>query len=141
MEQTNNDNVEVLDLNIHEELVEKKEKSNNKNSQKTYIIVFLSIIIFGLIGYYFYLINSGKDDYLEKKMEVASKDYYEKYISTNDSTSAYIVTLNMLINANNNGENYDLKGLEKCKPQSTLAIITVNYKNGDPKKVEVELNC
>ncbi len=102
------------------------------------IILFLIIII--TLGYYFTMKNKA-DSVLKNKIKTASIDYFEKYQSTNDSTSTYVITLDMLRNANNQGENYDLSGLEKCSKHSTLSRITIDYNNGQPKKVEVELKC
>ena len=74
-------------------------------------------------------------------METASRDYFEKYVSANDSVNTYKITLEDLEQANTNGESYDLKGLEKCDKTKTFANITINYKNGKAKKAQVELKC
>ncbi len=123
------DNIEVLDMG-------KKEKRKPKT-----LIIITIIIILILAAVYFLITSNNSNKHLEEKLEKASIDYFEKYMSTNDSASSYVVTLEMLREANNQGETYDLKGLEKCKNQSTLSRITINYNNGKPKKVEVELNC
>ncbi len=128
------DEVEVLEIEKPDK-EEKKEKS-----PFTLIIIIILIMLVTILGYLFFVQNKV-DKKLENKIETASIDYFEKYMSTNDSASTYVVTLDMLINANNNGENYNLTGLEKCNKQSTLSRITINYNNGQPKKVEVELNC
>ena len=39
------------------------------------------------------------------------------------------------------GEEYDLKGLEKCDKNKTFANVTINYKDGTAKKTQVELKC
>ena len=126
------DEIEVLSL-------DEEEKIEKQKSKKPVIIVIVLLILL-ILGYFLFLKNNS-DKTLEKKLKKASADYFEKYMSTNDTTSTYLVTLDMLKNANNQGENYDLKGLEKCKNKSTLSKITVNYNNGKPKKIEVELNC
>ena len=123
--------IEVLDT--------KKEKANNKPKGK--IVLTLILVIILLAAAYLIILKNNSSKNLENKLEKSSIDYFEKYMSTNDSTSTYIVTLDMLKNANKQGENYDLNGLEKCKTQSTLSRITINYNDGKPKKVEVELNC
>ena len=127
------DDIEVLDLEENQ-TSQKEEKSKNE------IIIGIIIVILLLAGYFLFIKN-GSDKTLENKLKKASTDYFEKYMSTNDTTSTYVVTLDMLKNANSQGENYDLKGLEKCKAQSTRSRITINYNDGKPKKVEVELNC
>ena len=43
--------------------------------------------------------------------------------------------------ANQQGEKYDLKGLEQCDKEETFANITINYKNGKAKETQVELKC
>lgn len=146
MEQLNvdnsNENVEILDLNVHETIIDKKSTNNMKKTHKPLTIIIVIFVFVGLgLAYYYINRTNTKYKFLEKKMKVASSDYFKKYTSTNDSSSAYIVTLNMLKKANENGEKYDLKGLENCKANSTLSIITINYKDGTPKKVEVKLNC
>lgn len=134
----NDEEIEVLDLNDTEKKSEPKEV---KHYRKTYYIIIITIFFLASLSYYFIIKNNSQNNFLKEKMKAASMDYFEKYISTNDSSSAYIVTLNMLKRANNQGENYDLNGFEKCKLQSTLALISINYKDGKPKEVEVELNC
>ena len=103
------------------------------------ILLIGVLLIIGSIC--FYIFNKGDDSKLKSKMEVASKDYFEKYVSLAESASAYNVTLNMLEEANNNGETYDLNGLEKCDKEKTYASVTIDYKTGKPKNVEVKLNC
>lgn len=127
------DDIEVLDL-------EENQTSQKEEKSKNGIIIGIIIVILLLAGYFLFIKN-GSDKTLENKLKKASTDYFEKYMSTNDTTSTYVVTLDMLKNANSQGENYDLKGLEKCKAQSTRSRITINYNDGKPKKVEVELNC
>ena len=130
------DDIEVLDLEENQ-ISQKEEKTKSKNG----IIVGIIMIIVVLLAGYFLFIKNGSDKTLENKLKKASTDYFEKYMSTNDTTSTYVVTLDMLKSANSQGEDYDLKGLEKCKAQSTRSRITINYNDGKPKKVEVELNC
>lgn len=99
-------------------------------------IIAVAIILAGVLLYFFKISNSENN--LKSKMESASRDYFQKYISTNDSKSIYQITLGMLESSN---ENYDLKGLEKCDKEKTFSNITVNYSTGEAKKVEVELKC
>ena len=127
------DDIEVLDL-------EENQTSQKEEKSKNGIIIGIIIVILLLAGYFLFIKN-GSDKTLENKLKKASTDYFEKYMSTNDTTSTYVVTLDMLKSANSQGEDYDLKGLEKCKAQSTRSRITINYNDGKPKKVEVELNC
>ena len=106
---------------------------------KIFLIIVILIICGGL-GYYFALIQ-GENNKLSKKIENASQDYFKKYMRTIETTSAYKVTLKQLNNANNNGDNYDLKGLEKCDKNKTYATITIDMSNGKIKKTEVKLSC
>ena len=121
-------------INEKEELYGEKKGNNIK-----YIIIGILIILFVI----FLLIrgNNFNKNSLEKQMKLSSKDYYEKYMSINDYTNEYIVTLDMLENANKQGEKYNLKKLEKCKKQTTISKIIVDSKTRDIKKIEVELNC
>lgn len=121
-------------INEKEELYGEKKANNIK-----YIIIGILIILFVI----FLLIrgNNFNKNSLEKQMKLSSKDYYEKYMSINDYTNEYIVTLDMLENANKQGEKYNLKKLEKCKKQTTISKIIVDSKTRDIKKIEVELNC
>lgn len=99
------------------------------------LLILLIIIAIG--GYFaFTSLNSSKK--LEEKIKVASSDYFEKYVSTNETMSAYKVTLNELIES---GEDYDLNELNKCDKEKTYAVMSIDYKTGSPKKVEVELKC
>lgn len=98
----------------------------------------LIVIILLLIGGYFVFVHLNGSKDLEEKIKNASIDYFEKYVSTNETMSAYKVTLKELASS---GENYDLNGLNKCDQENTFAEITIDYKTGSPKKVEVELKC
>ena len=110
--------------------------------KKIVIIILLVIIIVTIVGVILFVQNNEtKKHNLEKKMETASRDYFEKYVSANDSVNVYSVTLEDLEKANKNGEEYDLEGLEKCDKAKTLANITINYQNGKAKKAQVELKC
>ena len=110
--------------------------------KKIVLIVLTIVIIIAIIGVILFVQNNEtKKHNLEKKMETASRDYFEKYVSANDSASIYKVTLEDLESANKNGEEYDLKGLEKCDKTKTFADITINYQNGKAKKTQVELKC
>ena len=59
---------------------------------KTIIIIGV-IIVVGAIGYYFVNSNAGDSSELSNKMKTASEDYFTKYISVNDTTSIYKITL------------------------------------------------
>lgn len=110
--------------------------------KKAIPIIILVILILGGVGIYFYFQNVDNQNVeLENKMATASKSYFEKYVSANDSVNTYKITLEDLENANKNGENYDLKGLEKCDKTRTFSNVTINYKNGKAKDAQVELKC
>lgn len=98
------------------------------------------LVIIGSLGYYF-INNQEQNKKLVKKIEAASQEYFKKYVRTNETASAYEITLKELIDANNNGENYDLKGLENCDKNKTYATISINMSNGKVTKTEVKLKC
>lgn len=106
-------------------------------------VIFIVIIICALAIAGICYLNNGtthmKDE--EKAMKEPAEDYFNKYISANDSTTTYDITLQMLEDANKNGENYNLKSLEKCNKTKTIARVTINFQNGKPKKTEIILNC
>ena len=116
-------------------------KDDNKNIVKYILMgVILAVIVLLII----FLLPKGTTitkDSLEAQIKESSKQYFDKYMSINDNTNEYIVTLDMLENANKQGEKYNLKGLEKCKKQTTLSKIIVDSKTRETKKIEVELNC
>ena len=110
--------------------------------KKVVLIIVLTILIVGAIGTYIFLQNNEtKNHKLENKMAAASRDYFEKYVSANDSVNVYKITLQDLEDANKAGEEYDLKGLEKCDKTKTFANVTINYQDGTAKKAQVELKC
>ena len=110
--------------------------------KKVVLIIVLIIIVVVAIGTYLFLQNNeSKNTELENKMETASRDYFEKYVSANDSENVYKITLQDLEDANKEGEEYDLKGLEKCDKTKTFANITIDYQDGTAKKAQVELKC
>lgn len=113
----------------------------NNNTIKYIIIGAIAAIIVLII---IFLLPKGttiSKTNMEKQMKEYSKQYFDKYMSINDNTNEYVVTLDMLENANKQGEKYDLKGLEKCKKQTTTSRIIVDSKTREIKKIEVELNC
>ena len=110
--------------------------------EKVIPIVVLIIFLAAGVGVYLYIENiESENTKLENKMKTASKAYFEEYVSANDSVNMYKITLEDLENANKNGEEYDLKGLEKCDKTNTFANVTINYKNGKAKDAQVELKC
>ena len=110
--------------------------------KKVALIIVLIIVVVGAAGAYLFLQNNeSKNNELENKMETASRDYFEKYVSANDSENVYKITLQDLEDANKEGEEYDLKGLEKCDKTKTFANITIDYQDGTAKKAQVELKC
>ncbi len=110
--------------------------------KKVIPIIVLIIFLAAGVGVYLYIENiESENTKLENKMKTASKAYFEEYVSANDSVNMYKITLEDLENANKNGEEYDLKGLEKCDKTNTFANVTINYKNGKAKDAQVELKC
>lgn len=110
--------------------------------KKIFVIIVLILIIgFAVAGFLYFEGTEKETNELEKKMDTASRDYFEKYISANDSANSYKITLQDLEKANQNGEEYDLKGLEKCDKTNTFADVTIDYKTGKAKKTQVELKC
>ena len=110
--------------------------------KKVIPIIVLIIYLAAGVGVYLYIENiESENTKLENKMKTASKAYFEEYVSANDSVNMYKITLEDLENANKNGEEYDLKGLEKCDKTNTFANVTINYKNGKAKDAQVELKC
>ncbi len=110
--------------------------------KKIFVIIVLILIIGVAVAGFLYFEGTEKEtNELEKKMDTASRDYFEKYISANDSANSYKITLQDLEKANQNGEEYDLKGLEKCDKTNTFADVTIDYKTGKAKKTQVELKC
>ena len=113
----------------------------NNNSIKYILMVPLAVIIVLLILFLFSKSTTISKTNIENIVKESSKNYFEKYMSINDNTNEYTVTLDMLENANKQGEKYNLKGLEKCKKQTTLSKIIVDSKTRETKKIEVKLNC
>ena len=110
--------------------------------KKIFVIIVLILIIGVAVAGFLYFEGTEKEtNELEKKMDTASRDYFEKYVSANDSVNVYKITLQDLEDANKAGEEYDLKGLEKCDKTKTFANVTINYKDGTAKKTQVELKC
>ena len=110
--------------------------------KKIIIIIILILIVAGVgIGLYYFKDTENKTNELEQKIDTASRDYFEKYISANDSANSYMITLEDLEKANQNGEEYDLKGLEKCDKTKTFANVTIDYTTGKAKETQVELKC
>lgn len=113
----------------------------NNNTIKYILIGPLAVIIVLLILFLFPKSTTISKTNIENMVKESSKNYFEKYMSINDNTNEYTVTLDMLENANKQGEKYNLKGLEKCKKQTTLSKIIVDSKTRETKKIEVKLNC
>lgn len=104
------------------------------------LLIIIILIVCGGLGYYFVVVQ-GANKELSKKMENASQDYFKKYMRTIETNSAYKVTLKELTEANQSGENYDLKGLENCNKEKTHSTITIDMSNGKITKTEVKLSC
>lgn len=128
--------------NTEKQLKEDNYSYEKQNNSKKYILIG-ALAAIGVLGIMLLLTvgNTMNKKTLENKMKQSSKEFFEKYMSVNENSYEYIVTIDMLENANKQGEKYDLKGLEKCKKQITLSRISIDIKTGKVKKIEVELNC
>lgn len=147
-DEINNEEPIISDNNLYEEVIDEKlinntsyEKGDNKKKITKPLIIITTVVILLLIGVLLFVNRGSSPENLEKQMKEASEKYFEKYMSINDNVNEYIVTLNMLQNANKQGEKYELKHLNKCKKQTTLTKIFVDSKEKKIKKIEVELNC
>ena len=105
---------------------------------KILIIIGIILIVVGVGAYYF---TNNQNNALKNQMKVAGEDYFEKYISTIETTSAYDITLKDLREANKKGENYKLDLLEKCNEDKTKTTITINMTDGKITITEVKLDC
>ena len=103
------------------------------------VMVLVVLICIGGLGFYFY--QSTQNQEKEKQMKEASEDYFNKYTRTIESSSAYVITLKELKQANENGENYKLDQLEKCDENKTKATVNIDLSDGTISKTEVKLNC
>ncbi len=83
--------------------------------------------------------GKSKLEKYQEIMEDYSRQYYEKY-QRGINLSSLEVTIDLLKNANDKGENYDLKKLDKCKGSSKV-IFTVDEKTRDITSVEYEMKC
>ena len=115
-------------------------KKVNSNKGKIILVVIILVIIVVAVGG-FILFDKANTQKMSKEMETPALDYFDKYMSANTGASAYKVTLAMLKKANKNGENYDLKALEKCSDESTTATINIDYSNGKVTGTTVKLDC
>ena len=111
-----------------------------KGSLKTILIIVILIALAGA-GYFGYTWYQGEKDTLTKAMKVAAEDYFMTYVSANTGASAYDVTLADLKEANENGEEYDLKPLKSCNDKKTIATVSIDFSNGKAKKIDVKLDC
>lgn len=103
------------------------------------IVIIIVIIIIAIIGY-IYTSQKNLEEKMINQMDIASKDYFKNYISTNTSNSEYEVTLKMLEDAKEEN-NYDLSSLDSCSKEKTKAYVKVNFSNGEAKGTEVVLDC
>lgn len=97
------------------------------------LIIVIAVVGVGVV----YLETTKQNKELEKQMKDASVQYFEDYVSATDSASIYKITLKELEDKNE----YNINKLKKCDSDKTYANITINYKNGKPKKTEVNLKC
>ncbi len=147
-----NEEVEELDLfasldskpNINLETTNNQinKQENDQTNNSKFFLVFIVVILLiagGIFGYIKW--DEANNNKLEKAISDPAKDYFDKYMSANASASAYKVTLEMLKEANQAGENYDLKAFDKCDPKTTTVTITINYATGEISDTTVKLNC
>ena len=104
------------------------------------IIVVIVIIVVVALGVFFVYNQKEANKSLENEITPLAEDYFDKYMSTNESSNMYTVTLADLKEANENGESYDLSKLDGCKDDTSVTL-TINYGTGKITKTEVELNC
>lgn len=112
-----------------------------KKGKLSMLIILIVIILIAVLAFGIYMWNKSNNEKLKESLKEPALDYFDKYMSVGTGTSAYAITLDDLKNANKNGENYNLKGFEKCDGQKTQAIISINYSNGEVDKVEIKLSC
>lgn len=103
--------------------------------KKVLPILIIVIVAVGIGVVYFKTNNQSEE--LEKQMKTASLKYFDDYVSTTDINSVYKVTLKDLQTKNE----YEINKLKKCDSDKTYTNITINFKNGKPKKTEVNLKC
>ena len=103
------------------------------------ILVILVMVIGALVFGYFWYQNHVKN--LEETIKAPAEDYFDKYMSANTGASAYKVTLEMLKEANKNGENYDLKALNNCDNKKTVATINIDSATGEITETTIKLEC
>ena len=101
------------------------------------VIVILALVVGGV--FFLYNEEQGNKE-LEDTIKPLAEDYFDKYMSINESSNAYTVTLKDLKEANENGEDYDLSKLNKCSDETSVTI-TIDYRTGKVKKSEVKLDC
>lgn len=135
------DNKSVETLEVSDTNNMKVDEPRKKSKVKVIIFLIVLMVIAG-IGMFIYITDDNNTKQLEKVMEDASIDYYDKYASINSSTGAYGVTLEMLKEANSTkGENYKLDALDKCDTKTTKTVITIDYVSGEVTGTETTLNC
>lgn len=105
------------------------------------VILTIILIIIIAASVLLYLTYQDKKEELEKALKTPAESYFVNNVSSNSNTSTYRITLKMLKKANQNGENYNLKKLNKCDDKKTYADVTVNFSDGSIKKTEITLNC
>ena len=116
--------------------------AERKKGNKFGLGIFWALTILIVAGGILFFINDRKNnDDMSKAMEVASKDYFNNYMSVNSGANAYKVTLGMLKEANQNGSSYKIDSLSKCNDEKTYAMVSVDFSNGDAEDAEIVLNC
>ncbi|MDD2180899.1 MAG: hypothetical protein PHW32_00860 [Bacilli bacterium] len=95
------------------------------------------ISVFVLVGCSF---GGNKIEKYQEVLEEYGRDYYSKYQKEIRFMTNLEVTIDMLKDANNPTENYDLEKLKKCKGNSKI-MIEVDEETREIKKVEFEMDC
>lgn len=119
--------------------MEESKKGKSNKGKIIFVVIILVIVLGAVVG--FILFDKANTEKMNKAMETPALDYFDKYMSANTGASAYKVTLGMLKKANKEGENYDLKVLDKCSDEKTTATINIDYSNGKVTGTTVKLDC
>ncbi len=115
-------------------------EKSKKGNMKIVIIAIICVVVLALAGGYIFM-NKQNDTNLEKDLKGPVSDYFDKYMSVYSGTSAYKVTLQMLKDANDEGETYNLKPFAKCNYDKTYATVQVDFATGGIKNIEYKFDC
>jgi len=130
------------DFATSDNLVDESENQGKKkyNLLKN-IIVIIVLVLIVVICFGIYSWMKGNEEKLENAIKDPALDYFDKYMSVSTGAAAYKVNLEMLKQANENGENYYLDALKKCDDKKTEVIINIDYSNGKVTGTEIKLSC